>query len=537
MATDLTATSATGNSAVVTSASYVFTSRDEGHFLYQGGGTNWTKGLYPIASTSGGAATLNTTAGAGYLVDSGLPYEITTTAGIATVASPTGGTWAIDYSQGTPISFTDLVIVAPGTGLTSAAKPMGKNFIGNIFNVTSGSGFTVQRVQVVSVSGVTATVDKSAGTPGSTGGTATFGGPFVSPGRAGGQKIAGNTVFVGPGTYTCHSSTNTAGGGVVDSTTGTASAPNFWIGYNTKRHINCIEEVWPRLNATSNGMNLMSITGTTCYIRNFAAGRAASQTSVVGFSMAGSHNCIENFEAFSLATGLIFTAAAVNDLAVDGLAESCTQGFTHNATIGGNKCHGCVAKLHTNYGFGGFGYNDVLSHCIAYGGIGATCDGFRSTGNGPLMTNCTAYGNGRHGFSLAGAAGFRARFLINCVATGNAARQFHQETSTELAHRLLACAFKADGVGTHDVNVCQLTSCVTLTQEPFTNAAGGEFSPNNSELGGELLKEVAFPTFFRGTNSPNYKDIGAVQHACQVVAIAITTICSSFWRLLNVNSY
>ena len=59
MATDLAATVATGNSPVVTSVSYVFVAGDVGASVFLKGGTNWTKGWYPIASVAGGAATLN----------------------------------------------------------------------------------------------------------------------------------------------------------------------------------------------------------------------------------------------------------------------------------------------------------------------------------------------------------------------------------------------------------------------------------------------------------------------------------------------
>ena len=59
-----------------------------------------------------------------------------------------------DYSQrDTPlISYTDLVIGSTNTQLTSAANPFTAAHVGNIINVTGGTGFTVQRVQVVSVS-------------------------------------------------------------------------------------------------------------------------------------------------------------------------------------------------------------------------------------------------------------------------------------------------------------------------------------------------------------------------------------------------
>src|SRR3990167_10604297 len=69
MLTDLAATSATGNDAVVTSASYTFVAGDVGHWVYVKSGTDWTPGWYKIASVAGGAATLDSAIGEAVQVD------------------------------------------------------------------------------------------------------------------------------------------------------------------------------------------------------------------------------------------------------------------------------------------------------------------------------------------------------------------------------------------------------------------------------------------------------------------------------------
>src|SRR5260370_4868451 len=79
----------------------------------------------------------------------------------------TSATPGTDSSQqnAAQIAYTDLVIDGTtNTKCTSAANPFGAAHVGNIINVTSGTGFTVQRVQIMSVAGTTATVDKSLGT-------------------------------------------------------------------------------------------------------------------------------------------------------------------------------------------------------------------------------------------------------------------------------------------------------------------------------------------------------------------------------------
>src|SRR5579859_4628846 len=78
-----------------------------------------------------------------------------------------------DYSQqnAAQVAYTDMVIDGTtNTKFTSALNPVTAAHVGNIINVTSGTGFTVQRVQIVSQAAGVATCDKSLGTLSSTGG-------------------------------------------------------------------------------------------------------------------------------------------------------------------------------------------------------------------------------------------------------------------------------------------------------------------------------------------------------------------------------
>lgn len=165
-AADGAATSATGDSPVFTSASYTFVAGDVGAWVFIKSGTNWNPGWYSIASVSAGAATLSAAIGQGVVypgaavTTNGALQKPTTVAGAATTASPTGATWGVDYSQqnAAQFAFTDMVIDgATNTKFTSAGLPVGKNFVGNLIRVTSGSGFTVQSVEVVSTVTTTAT--------------------------------------------------------------------------------------------------------------------------------------------------------------------------------------------------------------------------------------------------------------------------------------------------------------------------------------------------------------------------------------------
>jgi len=170
MLTDLACDTNTGNttSPIVSSASYTFLSRDVGAKVYIKAGTNWTVGWYSIVAVSGGKATLDASVGAVSVVSAN-QYTVNTVVGVATVATPTGGTFAVDYSQmaASPFASTDIAstdgTTTPST-ITSAANPYGPQMAGNIIHITAGTNWTAGWYEIVSVATVTATLDRAVGT-------------------------------------------------------------------------------------------------------------------------------------------------------------------------------------------------------------------------------------------------------------------------------------------------------------------------------------------------------------------------------------
>jgi hypothetical protein len=234
MPTDLAATVATGNAPIVTSASYNFVASDVGHWVFVKSGVNWTPGWYIVVSVADNAATLNATIGTAVTYSTNINLIVpNTVAGCATDASPTSGTWAIDYSQSTTVkqSYTDLVIDHTlNTKITSAAeRAFAVCDVGNILNVTAGVNFTVQRIQIVSVASGAATCDKAVGTIDSTGGTAKLGGCLALPlATIMVLGIAGNTWWMKAGTYTLTES-------ITGYAHGTTAAYIYICGYNATR--------------------------------------------------------------------------------------------------------------------------------------------------------------------------------------------------------------------------------------------------------------------------------------------------------------
>src|ERR1041385_777924 len=347
--TDLAATSGNTSAPVVTRASYPFLAGAGGAYLYVKSGTNWTPGWYPINSVSGGAATLGAGIGAATLANG----RLTTVAGCATVASPSGGTWGLDYSRQTAaqITFTDLVIGATTTQFTSAAHPVGKNFVGNLVSVTSGTGFTVQRVAVVSTSGTTATCDKSLGTGGSTGGAGRLGGALATPQKLDSLGVAGHDSYIKQATYS----------GTVDvtfSVSGVNGAdPCRIMGYATVRG----DQGRPTIGILA-GNNFDAVTITGAYIEVYDL-------------IATGHNDGTNRGAFICGSN---PGTAVIRCKSTGLGRSGIPAFRSSGNQAGTRFIECECVLPNTSGAAAFSSdnNSFYYGCRATGGGGGNCDGF-----------------------------------------------------------------------------------------------------------------------------------------------------------------
>jgi hypothetical protein len=507
MATDLAATSANTSAPVVTSASYNFAARDVNAWLYIKAGTNWTPGWYKIASVASNAATLSAAAGAGYLAGSAtIPASpgVTTAAGCATTASPTGGTWTIDYSQGTSpgITYTDMVIGATTTQYTSAANPVGPNIVGNVISVTSGTGFTVQYVQVVSVSGTTATCDKSLGTTASTGGNGGLGGCFATPGKAGAVMVSSgvNCLFIKANSaspdYTFSATANVSGGKCQ------IPGPSFVIGWNTVRTMLNKDATRPTFAPSANSVVMFYMNGQT-YMRNLNC-ITPGHTSCQALQCDNGNAFVElcRWDGYQNTINVTFGTAAFWSCEM----KNCSQGANGSANSiigctvnagGNNSAPALSATLYADnivYNFQGPGIgllnnnqNAAALRNVAYG-CNSSGFGGASTFLGTAENN-VAWGNAVYGFDFGNSVATIAGKMLNNAAGNNTTANFRPPLAT------------------------WNPSCITLTVDPFTNAAGGDFTPNNTAGGGALLRAAGFPTSWPGLATTNNIDSGAAQHA------------------------
>lgn len=497
MATDLAATSATGTAPVATSASYNFAARDVGAWLFIKSGTNWTPGWYQIASVASNAATLTATIGSARLYTSGAANSLSTLAGCATTASPTSGTWSVDYSQSTAvgIAYTDMVIDGTtNTKYTSAGKPVGPNVVGNIISVTSGTGFTVQRVQISSVSSTTATCDKSLGTLSSTGGNGGLGGALAGPAKANTLAVTNNTIYLKAGTYS---------GAVV------TTLVSFWIGYNTTRtHPNrdSTRVLW---QASANSQTIFQGGGTNSVIANIDFD-ANGKTSCTGYVGAQVGSIALNCKATGLATG--FSGGWHGISYIDCYASGCGTGFGVGAgTFFSCRAIGCTASGSTSVGFSFGGTGATAIDCLAVNTTGVAFS-MDSGSTECFLQNCSAYNSSGNNFHISTVA----NTLRNCVGytTTNSTTYNYNVVSTGTGTVLDHCAGgNAVTAATNGFDVMVLNiGFITLTANPFTSTGGGDYSLNSTTGGGALLRGLAAPTTFTGlSTTASARDIGAVQ--------------------------
>lgn len=486
MLTDGAATSATGTAPVFSSASYSFVSGDVGAFVYIASGTNWVPGWYKIASVSGGAATLNATSGQFTLANN----TLSSANGCATTASPSGATWSIDYSQqgSAQVAFTDLVIGATNTQLTSSGNPFGKQWVGNVIQVNSGSGFTTGFYTITTVSSSTATMDRAVGTASSTGGHGSLGGAVASITAlftSSGSKIAtGNLVWI--------SGTLTTTADLVFPNA--ASQLGLW-GYGTYRG----DATKAVITTSTNSVNVFNFqkmnNGSFKWLKiSSSAGTpgAGVKCGATGFN---GQNYFDNCEITGHANGIYGdNSSGIWELdplvMIECEIHACSTGVY---AVGGALLFGCYIHNNTNDGIdndNSFAPNTpsnlAFDSCVFAnnGGNGLRISQWGSNPYTALsMKGCVFYNNTGDGMRV---QNFVPLILINNIFYGNGGYGVHADNlgSYAIGGWGLAIqrnnAFGSNTSGARAAGAPPGVADVTLTGNPFNSPSTGDFSLNNT---------------------------------------------------------
>ena len=489
----------------VGAGNYNFAAGDVGHWLFIKSGTNWNPGWYKITSVGGTAATVDAAIGHGISYPSMTP---TTVQGVGTVSAPSSGSWAVDYSQatstGVPFTWTGTITIGgTTTQLTTSGTAWGYNMVGNVINL-SGGGATTGFYVVNSYNGTnTVTLNASAG---SAGGSVSgyLGGPFASPGQAG-AVTAGGPTFVKSGTYSITSASPNVTGGTFQMSAGNLQ---YLEGYQTYRGDLGTP---PLLQASGiNTFTLVSNTGSN-------NGYAVTNISVDGAGLTSSQGF--NISRF----GRLYKCEVLNCTnngfniggSFGGVLDFCsaTGCSTQPAfSVGSGSLYGCEAYSNTITGFASTGTNgSTFAHCLSYNNSGASSDGF-NTSSVTMLAGCVAYGNGRSGFRPITTANQANTLLIDCIGEGNLTANFDFQSTTVIGAIMHLCASYGGGghlSGNPGKNIGFITQSAGSF---FNNAAGGDFSLNNTVGQGALLRGTGFPGIFPAGTTTGYLDVGAAQH-------------------------
>jgi hypothetical protein len=329
-------------------------------------------------------------------------------------------------------------------------------------------------------------------------GDGSSGNPYASPGKAVGVASAGDTIWVKAGTYSITSTTPNISGGRVKIESGSGPTSYCAIrGYETTIGDRGAKPVLqPNASFASSSVVELFESGSRIWIDNLTVDGSLAGSGVNAFLINGKAR-ISNCEAKQM-SGNGFEGFTI--WATDCYAYSCSYGFK-GGSDGLGSIYRCVARSCGN-GFASFGsYVESIAHANSGDGFALNEHSFA------LM--CVSYGNGLDGFDIF--AQWSA-LLEDCVAVNNGSYGVGSHFGGPNNNTTVGC-IRCAGYNNTSGNFrsgVQEIGTISLTGDPFTNAAGGDFSPNSTAGAGAALRGLS--TAFPGALSTSYLDLGAVQH-------------------------
>lgn len=453
-----------------------------------------------------------------------LVWEVRTTGSDANGGAFRAGAPGTDYSQqnAPQIAYTDLLIGGTNTQLTSVANPFTSAHVGNVINITGGTGFTAGRYEISSVASNVATMDRSVGTASSTGGTGNLGGCLATLGVLGTSMVAQNKAFVKSGTYNI-TATAIFSAAFVNPSHG---VPTTTIeGYFTTRG-----DIYPKVNEANRPQVVVNaVLGASAI--NFSSGTGAILNIVVAAGTGSFTNGIQNAsrtqncKASGFSTRGIFLTAPAEALfcEVTGGLTGSAMGIGHansntvvvmECNIHDNACPGVIVNT----------FSSVLN-CLITNNTGAASDGILATNQCVVYGN-TVHGNGRDGIRLTtgGETTFGCRnnilsqngaYGINCSAGAGTAASWRNDGNAFYSNTSGATNNLSDTGSTNPVNgiapYAYQQNVTTMTSTPFVNAAAGDFRLNTSAGGGSKCRGTGVPSSWPGSSVIGLPNFGAVQ--------------------------
>lgn len=378
--------------------------------------------------------------------------------------------------------------------------------VGNIIFITGGSATAGRyRVTAVDVGNNRWTMDRSMGTAGQTC-PGKFGGGLATPLYACANAwVGGNTIWLRKDAGTFLHTATWLTGNTASNWTGSTRG-NRILGYNTTRGDIPTGTDRPLVQQSTNSsmISLQLNNGADSIVENIRFdGNALTLSNGIYMGSVGRfYNCyVTNTKQYGI-YGDTGASALFIDCEVDALASGATAGIT----MAVQTAIGCWVHDNPCTGFSLSGNSGAI-RCLSTNNTGASSDGFGMY-RPAFAIQCTAHGNGRHGFRLTDINYVNA--IRGCLATSNGGyglqsvdlfpkspfvdyNAFWNNTSGETS------GFSDTG-GSH-TSGDYTTHNVTLGGDPYVDAGSDDYTPNAGD--GFELWGASFTPFI---------DIGARQH-------------------------
>lgn len=362
--------------------------------------------------------------------------------------------------------------------------------VGNCVNINGGTA-TAGRYEITAVDTGNNrwTLDRSAGTAAQTA-TGRMGGCLATPGQLGvilstaNQGAEGQVCWVKSGTYTITTATLGSGGPFKNT-----AIPSVVEGYQTTRGDRAARPV----------LHAGAITNVVLWWQSFGNYGAFICLEADGNNGTGNKGFSHGYTQgeYILCKAINCSATSCYGFGTVGNAKFCG---TNNCYIGFSSlasCLKCYALSSVNDGF------NAVSSAIACIAKSSGNDGFLLVAATNNTAYCVADGSTRYGFNIVGNSSITECVAINHSGAGD--RGFSMNGRSGIIH----CAGYNNATNYTGGTFVIVDNFITLSADPFIDAANGDYRPNNTAGGGALLRGTGIGVFGQTDNM----DLSAVQAA------------------------
>lgn len=456
-----------------------------------------------------------------------ITWEVRTTGADTNGGGFKAGASGTDWSQQNTAQYAVADAVTDGTTtITSATASFGTDVVGNVLYITGGTApITAGWYEIASRTSATAiVVDRSTGLTAGTGATLNIGGALATLGTVAPIAVGSNKIFVQASAGFSTTATIT----FAQSVTPDKTTPfTRLIGYTTVR----TDAGKATLTLSTNtGLTAILSSGNGFSVENFSVNCASLGTSTgINLNGGGQYGRVRNCKVANFTTaGIVFRGStqSVVDCEVTGGTAAATAAMNCATAAGAtgvlrnwvhdNACPGLVATV---------GQPGSIIWNLFTNNTGASSDGVRIN-FGSVIVNNVFYKNGRDGLRQNDGNTVIGTLVRNNIFAQNSGYGMNAQsgagTPADLGWDGNAYFSNTSGArnnldsitGIDAISPYTNTLDVTLTGDPFTNAAADDYSLNNTAGAGAACRATGTPGAFPvGSTTAGKLDIGAVQHA------------------------